>query len=324
MGAASRKEPPDAAPAVTRDDIEAAARRVAGRVRRTPVMALEPGAFGVPGRISLKLELLQHVGSFKPRGAFNLLLAREVPAAGVAAASGGNFGLAVAYAARELGHRATIFVPEVTSAAKRDKLARLGADVVVGGAFYAEALEASRAFAEETGALLAHAYDQPEVVAGQGTCGREMAEQLPDVDTVLVAVGGGGLIGGIAAWFGGEARVVSVESERTPTLARALEAGRPVDVEVSGVTADALGARRVGEIAWEIARQWVDRAVLVPDEAVVDAQRRLWDSLRIAGEPAGVASLAALLAGAYVPEPGEHVCVLLCGANVDPASLSAV
>lgn len=309
---------------VTLDEIGVAAERIAGWVRRTPMLDLELGAFGVPGRISLKLELFQHAGSFKARGAFNLLLSRDVPPAGVVAASGGNFGLAIAYAASRLGHRATIFVPEVCSEVKRARLRALGADVMVGGAFYADALEACHIRAGETGALMAHAYDQPEIVAGAGTVAHEIAEERPAIDTVLVAVGGGGLIGGIASWYAGRARIVSVEGERTPTLAAALRAGAPVDVEVGGVTADALGARRAGEIGFAAARAWVERAVLVSDAQVLHAQARLWEEVRVLCEPASAAPLAALLSGAYIPAPDERVCVLICGGNTDPSLLGAV
>ena len=294
----------------------AAAERIRGYVRRTPSVALEPGAFGVPGRLTLKLELLQHSGSFKARGAYNLLLSSDVPAAGVVAASGGNFGLAVAHAARRLGVPATVFVPESSPDAKVSALRRLDADVVVTGAYYAEALDASRERVAETGALFAHAYDDPAVVAGAGPCGTEMA----DVDTVLVAVGGGGLAGGVATWFGDSARVVAVETERTPTLSAALAAGEPVDVEVGGIAASSLGARRLGANCWA-ARHWIDAALLVPDEAVVATQRALWESLRVVAEPGGAAALAALLSGAYVAEPDERVTVLVCGANVDPGSV---
>jgi threonine dehydratase len=307
---------------VTREDIDAADERIAGWIRRTPVMELERGAFGLPGKVSLKLEQLQRSGTFKGRGAFYLLLNREVPEAGVVAASGGNFGAAIAYAARALGHHATIFVPEVTSEAKQAKLRALGAELIVTGDFYADALAASKLRVAETGALFAHAYDQFEVVAGAGTCGRELAAQQPDVETVMVATGGGGLIGGIATWFGGDVRVVSVESEQTATLASALAAGEPVDVKLGGVAADALGATRIGEIGFAAAQRWVDRALLVSDEAIITAQHALWDQLRIACEPASAAPLAALMAGAYVPAAHEHVCILICGANLDPATLS--
>jgi threonine dehydratase len=307
---------------VTRDDIEAADRRIDQWIRRTPVLALEPGAFGVRGRLTLKLEQLQHSGSFKARGAFNLLLNRDVPETGVVAASGGNFGLAIAYAARALGHHATIFVPEASSRAKQAKLRALGAELVVTGSFYADALAASLERVEQTGALFAHAYDQFEVVAGAGTCGREIDRQCSGIDSVLVATGGGGLIGGIATWFGGKARVVSVESEQTSTLASAMQAGEPVDVELGGVAADALGAKRIGNLGFHAAQNWVDRALLVSDDAILEAQHALWDNVRIACEPASAAALAALMTGAYQPADDEQVCVLICGANLDPASLS--
>ncbi len=307
---------------VTRDDIEAADQRIDRWVRRTPVLELEAGAFGISGHLTLKLEQLQHSGSFKARGAFNLLLSREVPDTGVVAASGGNFGLAIAYAARALGHHATIFVPQAASAAKQAKLRALGAELVVTGNFYADALAASMERIEKTGALFAHAYDQPEVVAGAGTCGRELDQQQPELDTVVVATGGGGLIGGISTWYGGSTRVISVESEQTSTLASALEAGEPVDVELGGVAADALGASRIGKLGFHAAQQWVDRALLVSDDAILEAQQTLWDGARIACEPASAAPLAALMTGAYRPADDERICLIICGANLDPASLS--
>lgn len=307
---------------ISRSDVELAAGRIASYARQTPLLHLEMGAFGLPGQLTLKLELLQHSGSFKARGAYNLLLSRPVPPVGVVAASGGNFGLAIAHAARRLGHRAVVFVPKVTPEAKRVKLRALGAEVVIAGDFYADALEASLLQARDTGALFAHAYDQPEVVAGQGTCARELEGQCPDVETVLVAVGGGGLIGGTATWFQGRVRVVSVESERTPTLAAALRAGQPVDVEVGGVAADSLGARRIGEQGFEAARRWVDRAILVSDDAILAAQKALWDEVKVLCEPGSAAPLAALLTGAYVPEPDERVAVVVCGGNLDPRGLA--
>ncbi len=307
---------------ITRDDIEAADKRITSHIRRTPVIELESGAFGIPGKLSLKLEQLQHSGSFKARGAFNLLLNRPVPEAGVVAASGGNFGLAIAFAARALGHHATIFVPEASSPAKQAKLRALGAELVVTGQFYADALAASKHRVEETSALFAHAYDQPEVVAGAGTCGRELDQQLPGLDTILVATGGGGLIGGISTWYGDKARVVSVESEQTSTLASAIAAGEPVDVELGGVAADALGARRIGDLGFYAAQRWVDQTLLVSDEAILEAQQALWDTMRIACEPASAAPLAALMTGAYRPDEHERVCLIVCGANLDPANLS--
>jgi len=306
---------------ITRTDIEIAAERIGGYVRTTPVIEMETGVWNLDAQVTLKLELLQHTGSFKPRGAFNRILSHTVPPAGVIAASGGNHGLAVAYAAQQLGYRAEIFVPESCPTIKIEKLRRYGAHVTITGSVYAEALVASQARATETGALIVHAYDQPEVVAGQGTVGREFAEQAPDLDTVLVAVGGGGFIGGIAAWFGGNVRVIGIEPERAPTLAAALKAGEPVDVDVSGVAVDSLGARRIGGLAFSIAQRYVDRVVLVSDEAILQAQRTLWDSLRLVAEPGGATATAALISGQYQAEPGERVGVLVCGANADLAGL---
>lgn len=283
---------------------------------------LEPGAFGVAGSLSLKLELLQHAGSFKPRGAFNAMLAADVPAAGIVAASGGNFALAVAHAADELRHPAAIFVPEASPPAKVDRLRRSGAEVVVTGAFYDDALAAAGERVDATGALELHAFDDPLVVAGQGTCARELDRARPGLDTILVAVGGGGLCAGVAAWYGDRARIVAVEPERCPTLAAAREAGRPVDVEVGGLAADSLGARRIGAHPWAVIEGSVDDSVLVGDEAIRDAQRRLWAELRVAAEPGGAAALAALLSGAYVPTDGERLGVLVCGGNLDPGDLA--
>lgn len=305
----------------TRDDIRAAAAAIARRVRRTPV--LDVGRVVASEHVSLKLELLQLSGTFKARGAYATLLSQSVPPAGVVAASGGNFGAAIAYAAHDLGHAATVFVPETAPAAKVDRLRALGATVVAVGDRYAHALEASLAYADDTGALFAHAYDQPLVVAGAGTCAMEIDEQVPDVDTVLVAVGGGGLVGGVASWLRGATRVIAVETETTPTLHAALAAGEPVDVEVSGVAASALGATRIGDIGFAAAQQWVARSLLVSDDDVVRAQRWLWDECRTATEPGGAAALAALLSGAYRPGDGERVVVIVCGANVDPATLNS-
>ena len=299
--------------------IEEAAARVGSRVRLTPTIEIEPGAFDNDAPITLKLELLQHTGSFKPRGAFNRVLASVVPDSGVIAASGGNHGAAVAYAARVLGHRAEIYVPEPTPALKLKRLAQYGADVVAVGASYAEAFTASQQRAEQSGALAVHAYDQEEVVAGQGTVGRELERQAPDLDTVFVAVGGGGLIGGIAAWYARRARVLGVEPESCPTLARALDAGRPVDVAVSGLAADSLGARRIGDIAFSIAQRYVERVILVSDEEILAAQRLLWDRVRMLAEPGGAAALAGMLSGRYGARAGERVGVVVCGGNVDPS-----
>ncbi|MEV4244797.1 threonine/serine dehydratase [Streptosporangium canum] len=296
-------------------DVREAAERIAGYVRRTPVMEVSPG-------LLLKLEGTQHSGSFKVRGGFNrVLTAGELPEAGVIAASGGNHGLAVAYVARTLGVRAEIFVPTVSSPVKVAGLRALGARVTQTGAVYAEAYEASAKRAAESGALAIHAYDQAEVVAGQGTVGLEVLEQTGGVDTVLVAVGGGGLVAGITAAVAGRARVVAVEPELIPTLHRALEAGGPVPVEVSGVGADALGASRIGAIGYAVTAAAGVRSVLVSDEAIVEARREMWRSYRIAAEHAGATAFAALRSGAYTPAPGERVAVVVCGANTDPATL---
>ena len=300
---------------VNRCDIEEAAARIGAYVRRTPVMRLESGAFGLDAAVSLKLELFQHMGSFKPRGAFHRILCADVPAAGVITASGGNHGQAVAYAARVLGIDAEIFVPEGSPPLKAERIRRQGAKVTVTGQFYDDAMEACLERAQESGALLIHPYDHEQVVAGQGTVGREIEAQLPDLDTILVAVGGGGLAAGVAAWYQSERCVVSVEPLGCPALAAALEAGEPVEVPVGGIAADSLGARRIGAVPFAVAKEHVSSSVLVPDEAILDARQRLWDSLRILAEPGGVASLAALLCGAYKPEAGERIGVIICGGN---------
>ncbi len=303
---------------VGRREIDEAVERITGRVRTTPVMDLD-----VAGTVvAAKLELLQHTGSFKPRGAFNRMLAEEMPAAGVVAASGGNHGLAVAHVARTLGVHAAIFIPEVTPAVKRDRMVEMGAEVVAVGAIYDDALEASRVRVAETGALEVHAYDHRLTVAGQGTMGREILRQVPDADTILVAVGGGGLIAGVAAWVQGDAAVVSVEPEKIPAMAAALDAGHPVEVEVSGIAADSLGAKAIGQVPFDVARRHVDHAVLVSDDAIREAQRFLWRSTRLVVEPGGATAMAAILSGAYRPEPGERVVVVVCGSNTDPGSVS--
>jgi len=308
---------------ITAADVSQAHLRIRGRIRRTPVVELPPGTFGLPAPLSLKLELLQHAGSFKPRGAFNRVLSSRAPAAGLIAASGGNHGAAVAHVGRALSLPTEIFVPEIAAPAKVARIRADGARVEVVGKTYAEALQASTRRAAETGALVVHAYDQPEVVAGQGTVALEWSEQAPPLDVVLVAVGGGGLLGGVAAWFDGRVRVVAVEPEGCPTLHRALQAGRPVDVEVGGIAADSLGARRIGELALEVARRTGVESVLVSDQAIREAWRTLWRELRVAAEPGGAAALAAILSGAWRARPGERVGVLVCGGNVDPALLGA-
>ncbi|MGO9261840.1 MAG: threonine/serine dehydratase [Bryobacteraceae bacterium] len=296
--------------------IARAADVIAPYIRRTPVIAVEGADFGFPGnRLSLKLELLQHAGSFKTRGAFSNLLTRSVPEAGVIAASGGNHGAAVAYAAHRLGMPATIFVPSVSSAAKVARIRGYGANLVVWGDRYADALAESERFAAQSGALPIHAYDQPETLMGTGTVGLEFEAQDPALDSLLVAVGGGGLIGGIAAWYEGRIRVIGVEPSAAPTLTRALEAGRPVDAEAGGIAADSLAPKRVGELMFPLAQRFVERVVLVEDDAIQQAQERLWEVLRVATEPGGAAAFAALLSGRYRPRPGERVGVLVCGGN---------
>ncbi|WP_229023190.1 threonine/serine dehydratase [Actinomarinicola tropica] len=309
----------------TPDDVAAAARRIEPHVRRTPVLDVEVPTPGGPRRVTLKLELLQVTGSFKVRGAFNRVLsAPEVPPVGVIAASGGNHGLAVAHVASTLGLAAEIFVPEASPAAKVDRLRAVGGrvGVTVGGALYADAQEAATRRAAESGALVVHPYDQVEVIAGQGTMSRELEEQAPDVDTILVAVGGGGLIAGAACWFEGRRRIVAVEPATSCALAAALRAGHPVDVEVSGVAADSLGARRVGDLPFAAAQVGVTACLTVSDDEIVRAQRHLWSDVRLVAEPGGATALAALLSGAYVPEPDERVAVVVCGANTDPASVA--
>jgi len=301
---------------IERETIAATERLIRPYIRRTPVIRVDAGDLGAAGApVVLKLEFLQHTGSFKPRGAFANLLSRPVPAAGVAAASGGNHGAAVAFAAQRLGAPATIFVPEVTPQAKLDRIRSYGARLVVGGALYADALAASEEFVRRTGALAVHAYDQPETLLGQGTVGLEIEEDAPEIDTLLVAVGGGGLVGGIAAWHRGKIRVVAVEPETAPTLHTAFAAGRPVDAPAGGIAADSLAPRQVGQLMFTVAQHFVADTVLVPDAAIRDAQLRLWDMLRIVAEPGGAAALAALLSRRYAPVRGERVGVLLCGAN---------
>ena len=304
---------------MTRDEIEAAYARIAPHVRRTPLLEADG--------VSLKLEFLQHTGSFKARGAFNNLLSRTAPAAGVAAASGGNHGAAVAYAAAKLGLAAHVFVPEIAAPLKIEKIRGYGADVRVEGATYFDALALCEAHIAKTGALGLHAYDAPETVAGQGTVGLEWERDLerlglPKLDTVLVAVGGGGLISGVAAWFAGRTMVIGVEPEGSRALHAALAAGRPVDVDVRSVAADSLGARSVGALNFEICRTAVDHVALVSDAAIREAQRTLWREFNIVAEPGGAAAYAALLSGAYRPVKGERIGVLLCGANADVAALA--
>jgi len=298
--------------------IRHAAELIRPYVRRTPVCTVDATDFGISARpLLLKLELFQHTASFKPRGAFTNLLTRKVPAAGVVAASGGNHGAAVAYAAMKLGHKAAIFVPKVSPLAKLDRIRSYGAELVVAGDRYAEALAASEERAAKTGALRIHAFDQTETLVGQGTLGLEMEEQARDLDTLLVAVGGGGLIGGIAAWYRGRVNIVGVEPEMAPTLFMALQAGEPVDAPAGGIAADSLAPKRVGSLMFPIAQEFVERVVLVEDDQIKAAQLALWDKLRIVSEPGGAAAFAALLSGRYQPAPDERVGILLCGGNTN-------
>jgi threonine dehydratase len=301
---------------ITRATIDAVHKTIAPYVRETPVVTVEARDFGLSGApIAFKLELLQHAGSFKPRGAFANLLLREVPKAGVSAASGGNHGAAVAYAAQRLGIPAKIFIPTIASPAKIALIRSYGADLVVAGELYARALALCDAWVAQSGALPVHAFEQRETLLGQGTVAREFAAQASAVTTWLVAVGGGGLIGGMAAWAQGEKKIVAVEPEAAPTLHMARNAGRPVDAPAGGVAADSLAPKRVGEIMFPIAQRHVADSVLVPDEAIREAQRVLWRVLRVVAEPGGAAAFAALLTGAYKPKPDERVGVLVCGGN---------
>ena len=278
-------------------------------------MRLEPVALGLGAHLTLKLELFQHTGSFKPRGTFNRLLLAEIPEAGVITASGGNHGQALAHAARVLGIRAEIFVPAGSPPLKAERIRAQGVDVTVTGEYYDDAMEACLQRAATTGALLIHPYDHPHTVAGAATLGMELMGQAPDLDTVLVAAGGGGLAAGVAVWYQGDIRVITVEPESCASWASARAAGTPVEVEVGGIAADSLGARRIGEVPFEAGNRFVADSVLVPDEAILKAQWLLWDGLRILAEPGGAASLAALVSGRYAPEDGERVGVIVCGGN---------
>jgi threonine dehydratase len=310
---------------IDRDEIAHTHAHIRPFVRRTPFIEIDADDVGLGDfRIVFKLESLQHAGSFKTRGAFANLLLRKIPdAAGVVAASGGNHGAAVACAARRLGIPARIFVPTISSPAKIARIRAAGAELHIAGERYADALAESQRYARDSGALEIHAFDQVETLLGQGTIGLELEEQSARVDTLLVAVGGGGLIGGIAAWYAGGVRIVGVEPEAAPTLARALEAGRPVDAEAGGVAADSLAPMRVGNLMFPIAQRYVERVTLVPDEAILAAQSTLWDSLRIVAEPGGAAAFAALLARRYRPARGERVCVVISGGNTTTVDFGA-
>ncbi|HKV27633.1 MAG TPA: threonine/serine dehydratase [Candidatus Acidoferrales bacterium] len=302
--------------AIDRKSIFAVERVIRPYIRRTPIIALEGGEFDLNCTgVIFKLELLQHAGSFKARGAFANLLTRDVPPAGVVAASGGNHGAAVAYAAKQLGKPAKIFVPNVASAEKIERIRSYGAELVIGGERYADALAASEIWAKQSGALTVHAYDQIETLLGQGTVGLEFEEQYPQLDSLLVAVGGGGLIGGVASWYSNRIKMIGVEPEAAPTLANALKAGKPVDSPAGGIAADSLAPKRVGELMFPIAQSAVERVILVPDDEILRAQDLLWHALRIVAEPGGAAAFAALLSRRYQPRPGERVGVVVCGGN---------
>ena len=303
---------------IDRETINTAEKLIRPHIRKTPIIEMRGSEIGIDSvELVLKLELFQHSGSFKPRGAFTNMLMREVPSTGVVAASGGNHGAAVAYAAMKLNKPAKIFVPTVASPAKMNRIKSYGADLVVTGERYAESLLASEDWVNKTGALPIHAYDQPETLVGQGTVATEFHDQDPTIDTLLVAVGGGGLIGGIAAWYAGNVKIIGVEPELAPTLAHAMRAGHPVDAPAGGVAADSLAPKRVGEIMFPIARKYVSMVALVSDDAIVQAQKFLWDRLRIVAEPGGAAALSALLSKQYVPKKGERIGVVVCGGNTE-------
>ncbi|HKY42886.1 MAG TPA: threonine/serine dehydratase, partial [Pyrinomonadaceae bacterium] len=287
-------------------------------IRRTPIVEVDGADFGLDSiRIVFKLELFQHAGSFKARGAFTNILTREVPSVGVVAASGGNHGVAVAFAAMKLRKPATIFVPSVAAPAKVDRIRRYGAELVITGDRYAESLEASEAWTAKTGALPIHAYEGDETLLGQGTLGLELEQQDPKLDSLLVAVGGGGLIGGVASWYQDRVKMIAVEPFEAPTLERALSAGRPVDAPAGGIAADSLAPRQVGQQMFPIAEKYVREVVLVSDEEIVEAQKKLWQTVRVVAEPGGAAAFAGLLSGRYKTKPGERVGVVVCGGNTD-------
>jgi threonine dehydratase len=303
---------------ISRDQIAETERIIRPWIRTTPVVEIAGEDFDLPGvHLIFKLEFLQHAGSFKTRGAFANLLTRSIPTAGVAAASGGNHGLAVAYAAWKLGKRATIFVPSISSPVKVERIRGLGATLVIAGDRYADALAECERWVGESGALPIHAFEQEETLLGQGTVGLELETQAPGLDSLLVACGGGGLIGGIAAWHQGRVRIISVEPEGSPTLAHALTAGRPVDAPTGGIAADSLAPRRVGEMMFRIAQQFIAQSILVSDDAIREAQNRLWGQMRVVVEPGGAVAFAALISGIYRPAAGERTGVLLCGGNTN-------
>jgi threonine dehydratase len=303
---------------LSREQIQATERVIRPHIRRTPILEVDGADFGLDSiKITLKLELFQHAGSFKARGAFTNILTREVPAAGVVAASGGNHGVAVAFAAMKLGKPATIFVPSVASKTKLERIRQSGAELVIVGDRYAESLEASEEWSERSGALPIHAYDSESTMLGQGTLGMELEEQAPELDSLLVAVGGGGLIGGVASWYQKRVKVIAVEPSEAPTLQYALKAGRPVDAPAGGIAAESLAPRQVGQRNFPIAQKFVHSALLVSDEEIVAAQKKLWEVVRIFAEPGGAAAFAGLLSGRYKADRGERVGVIVCGGNTD-------
>ena len=303
---------------ITRSEIQEVETRIRPYIRRTPILEIDGADVGLPSiRLILKLELLQHSGSFKSRGGFTNLLLRDVPDVGVVAASGGNHGAAIAYCAHRLNYRAKIFVPSVASPAKVELIRGYGADLEIAGERYADALEASEEYIAKTGAMPIHAYDQRETLLGQGTTGMELNEQFPDLDSLLVAVGGGGLLGGVASWYRNDVKLIAVEPELAPTLDYALKAGKPVDAPAGGIAADSLAPKRVGELMFPIAKQFVDQSILVTDEEIRNAQKTLWRLARIAAEPGGAATLAGILSKRYQPEKGERVGLIVCGGNLN-------
>ncbi len=310
---------------INREAIAEAYQSIRSHIRRTPVIEVHPGDLGLKqaGSIYLKLDNLQYSGSFKARGAFANMLLRDIPDAGVCAASGGNHGAAVAFAAGKLGYAAHIFVPAYASPAKIERIRSFGAHVDIGGTQFQEVLERCAAFAKETGAQNLHAYDDPETLLGQGTIGLELETQVPEIETVLAAVGGGGLIGGLAAWFQERVALIGVEPQTSCALHAAFAAGRPVDVEVSGIAADSLGARCIGTHAFTLAETFVEQVALVSDQDIAAAQSMLWERFRIVTEPGGATAVAALTSGAYSPEPGERICAIVCGSNTGAVNFAA-
>ena len=307
---------------LSRERIQATERVIRPYIRRTPVLEVDGSEFGLEQfKLVFKLELFQHAGSFKARGAFTNMLTRKVPAAGVVAASGGNHGVAVAFAAMKLDKPATIFVPSVASPAKVDRIRGYGAELIIAGDRYAESLEASEAWTKESGALPIHAYEGDETLLGQGTLGFELEEQDPKLDSLLVAVGGGGLIGGVAAWYQNRVKVIAVEPTEAPTLHLALQAGKPVDSPAGGIAADSLAPRQVGQQMFPIAQRYVQSSLLVTDEEIIEAQKRLWEATRIIAEPGGATAFAGLLSGRYKPERGERVGIIVCGGNTEKVAI---